>query len=135
MYAVERGYGVLDARLRGDPRVVVLERTDARKLALPEPIDLVVIDAGWTRQRVILPAARSLLAPGGAIVSLVKPHYEAGRGLLRRGVLPAEQVAQVLEQVAADLPRLGLKRGAAVESPLRGHAGNVEWLWLLRPAG
>src|SRR3954471_11748390 len=68
VYAVEKGYGVLEWRLRKDPRVVVMERTNAMHVELPEPVSLVTIDVAWTRQRNILPAAKRLLAPGGMVV-------------------------------------------------------------------
>src|SRR3954468_11369044 len=77
IYAVETGYGVLDWKLRKDPRVVVMERTNAMHVTLPEPVRLVTIDVAWTRQRHILPAARKLLSGDGCVVTLVKPHYEA----------------------------------------------------------
>lgn len=89
VYAVDTGYGVLDYRLRKDPRVVVMERTNALHLHLPQPVQLVCIDVAWTRQHHILPAARQLLPPfeQGQIISLIKPHYEADARLLRGGVL------------------------------------------------
>src|SRR5579871_1843402 len=77
VYAVEKGYGVLEWNLRKDPRVAVFERTNAMHVMLPEPVELVTIDVAWTRQKNILPSAARLLAPGGRIVTLVKPHYEA----------------------------------------------------------
>ncbi len=132
VYAVERGYGVLAYRLRTDARVLVMERTDARLVLLPEPVDLVTIDTGWTRQSQILPAARRLLRPGGEIVSLVKPHYEAAPELLRGGVLPDEQLENTLQTVRNLLPQLGLQLLAETESPIRGHGGNREVLWRLR---
>lgn len=134
VYAVERGYGVLDYRLRHDPRVVVRERCDALSVLLPEPVHLVTIDVGWTRQQRILPAARRLLAPGGQIVSLIKPHYEAEKRLLRKGVLPEEEIDGVLSPLRATLESLGLKLLGEAVSPLRGHGGNAERLWHLRPA-
>src|SRR5271170_5067789 len=76
VYAVDTGYGVLDWKLRQDRRVVVMERTNAMHVTLPEQISLVTVDVGWTRQRHILPAARRLVAAKGDVVSLVKPHYE-----------------------------------------------------------
>src|SRR3989344_6816827 len=76
VYAVDTGYGVLDYKLRKDPRVVALERTNALHVKLPERVDLVTIDVGWTPQKLILPRALELLKPGGKIISLVKPHYE-----------------------------------------------------------
>src|SRR6266568_6949275 len=74
IYAVEKGYGVLEWRLRKDPRVVVLERTNAMHVTLPEPVALVTIDVAWTKQRNILPAARRILASDGTVVTLIKPH-------------------------------------------------------------
>jgi len=133
IYAVERGYGVLDFSLRRDPRVVSLERTDARRVTLPEPVDLVTIDAGWTRQAEILPAARRLLKPAGCIISLVKPHYEAPPHELMDGVVRAEALASVLAAVREQLPSFNLELAGEVESPIQGHGGNREWLWLLRP--
>lgn len=134
VYAVDRGYGVLAYQLRRDPRVVVMERTDALQLRLPEPVRLVTIDAGWTRQRLVLPAALRLLAADGVIVSLVKPHYEADPSLLRNGVLPDGSADEILRGARAMLAEIGLSILAEVESPIRGRAGNREFLWQLRPA-
>ncbi len=134
VYAVDRGYGVLAYQLRKDPRVVVMERTDALQLLLPEPVQLVTIDAGWTRQRLILPAAARLLTSDGAIVSLVKPHYEADPELLSNGVLPDALTDEILRAVKIKLPEVGLALIAEVESPVRGGAGNREYLWHLKRA-
>jgi len=135
VYAIDRGYGVLDYRLRSDPRVVVMERTDALRVHLPEPVSLVTIDCGWTRQELILPAARRLLAFGGRIITLVKPQYEAQPGLLHGGLLADELVESVLAPIRARLPKLGLKLMGETASPIRGQAGNREALWHLAPAG
>ena len=134
VYAVERGYGVIDSRLRDDPRVMLLERTDALHVHLPERVRLVTIDVGWTRQRYVLPAARRLLATGGDIVTLVKPHYEAEQGLLKGGVLPVEHLEPVLAGVRSVLGDCGLVAVAEVRSPIEGRGGNAEVLWHLRPA-
>lgn len=134
VYAVERGYGQLDYSLRRDARVVPVERTDARHVTLPEPVDLVTIDAGWTRQREILPAARRLLKPTGRIISLIKPHYEADPATLIDGVLPESQAPTVLETLRRLPPSLSLDLIAETESPIQGHGGNREWLWLLNPS-
>ncbi|HVP13125.1 MAG TPA: SAM-dependent methyltransferase [Phycisphaerae bacterium] len=131
LYAVDRGYGVLAYQLRNDPRVVVMERTDALHLHLPEPVRLITIDTGWTRQRQILPAARDLLAADGIIISLIKPHYEAVGSMLRGGVLPDESVGAVLAEVRTDVAATGLRLLAEIESPIRGHGGNREFLWHL----
>ena len=131
VFAVERGYGVLAYHLRKDRRVVVFERTDALHVRLPEPVALVTVDTGWTRQARILPVARGLLEEGGRIVSLVKPHYESGPERLRGGVLPDEQTEAVLAPLRAALPGLGLRLIGEVESPIRGRGGNREVLWHL----
>ena len=132
VYAVERGYGVIDYRLRSDSRVVIMERTDALHVQLPEPVRLVTIDVGWTRQRLILPAAKRMLAEDGQIVSLIKPHYEADADRLTGGVLPDGEVESVLEQVRSQLGGLGLRLEGETQSPIRGRAGNLEYLWRLR---
>lgn len=144
--SVDTGYGVLDYRLRIDPRVTVRERENALHAA-PEAggVDLVVIDAGWTPQRLIVPAAlRWLRAQGGRIVTLIKPHYELGAGekglLSRGGVLADAEAARVAERVLGALPALGVRVVAAAASPIRGSGGrkegegNLEWLALLAPA-
>ncbi|MCK6456469.1 MAG: TlyA family rRNA (cytidine-2'-O)-methyltransferase [Phycisphaerae bacterium] len=131
VYAVERGYGVIDLRLRNDPRAIVMERTNALAVRLPEPVDLVTIDAGWTRQRRILPVAVRLVKSGGDVISLVKPHYEADSKLLRNGVLPADRLRDVLDQVRGELGDCGLQWRSETDSPLPGHAGNREVFWHL----
>ena len=132
VYAVDTGYGALDYQLRRDPRVVVMERTNAMHARLPEPVDLVTIDVGWTRQRHILPAAGAMTKPDGRIISLIKPHYEAEPSLLRDGVLAAEHVGAVVESVASTLGDLGLVELCRTLSPLPGHGGNQEVFLLLR---
>src|SRR5688572_30828179 len=102
VYAVDTSYGTLDWRLRNDPRVVVMERTNAMHVELPEPVSLVTIDVAWTKQRLILPSARRLIDAGGDVVTLVKPHYEAEPTLLRKGVLPEENLDTVFEKVKYD---------------------------------
>lgn len=131
VYAVERGYGVLAYAIRNDPRVIVMERTDALHVTLPEPVQLVTIDAGWTRQQLILPVARRLLEPGGRIISLVKPHYEASPDKIVGGVVPDDQVPGILAPLREMIATLGLRLAAERQSPIRGQAGNREVLWLL----
>jgi 23S rRNA (cytidine1920-2'-O)/16S rRNA (cytidine1409-2'-O)-methyltransferase len=132
VYAVDPGYGILDYRLRTDARVVVCERTNALHYVCPEPCRLVTIDVGWTPQRLILPAARRCLEPAtGRIITLVKPQYESPPEWLRGGVLPAERVGAVLETCRGDARGMGWHIEGEVESPIRGQAGNVEYLWLL----
>lgn len=133
VYAVDPGYGILDAAVRDDARVAVCERTNALDFQPPEPADLITIDVGWTPQRLILPAARRCLKPAGRVVTLVKPHYEAPKRFLRRGVLLAERLPQVLADCREDVTDLGWRIIAQSESPIAGHGGNREWLWLLAP--
>src|SRR6478609_4267371 len=101
VYAVEKGYGVLEWRLRKDPRVVVMERTNAMHVELPERVDLVSIDVAWTRQKNILPAAWRILKTGGTVVTLIKPHYEADAKLLKKGILAEGEVDGVVRGVLA----------------------------------
>lgn len=126
IFAVERGYGVLDYRLRRDERVVTMERTNAMHVELPERVDLVTIDVGWTKQHLILPAALKVLAPDGRIISLVKPHYEADPSDLRRGVLPTDKLPEVLDGVLKAIAPIGLSVINQTQSPIRGHGGNAE---------
>lgn len=133
VYAVDTGYGVLDYGLRKDARVVVMERTNAMHVELPEKVGLVVIDVAWTKQRLIVPAALKLLGEGGEIVSLIKPHYEAPKAWLKGGVLVAERIAEVITGVTAEFAGMGLEVKGIVESPMKGAGGNTEALvWLGR---
>ena|SRR3990167_7607073 len=127
IYAVDTGYGVLDWRLRTDSHIVVLERTNALHLSLPELVDLVTIDVGWTPQALIIPQALKLLSPAGDIITLVKPHYEAKKAKLT----PLESQT-VLSSVIAKLESLHLVVKSTVTSPLLGDKGkNMEFLiWI-----
>jgi len=132
VYAVEKGYGVVDFKLRRDARVIVKERADARLITLPESVDLVTLDVGWTRQRDILPAAQRLMKPEGCIISLIKPHYEAQPDQLDGGVLRDGFMDAVLAGVERDIAGLNLRIDGRIKSPITGQAGNVEVLWLLK---
>ena len=135
VHAVDTGYGVLAWRLRSDPRVVVHERTNALYAALPEPCGLVVVDVGWTRQERIVPRALGLLGPGGEVVSLLKPHYEAPPDWLEGGLLPTSRVAEVVAVVLERLGRLAppCRVVATMPSPVPGgKGGNAEVLLHLR---
>ncbi len=136
VYAVDVGYGQLHWRLRTDPRVVVMERTNARYLqSLPEPVQLAVIDASFISLRLLLPAARRILAPGGEIIALIKPQFEAGRERVGKGgvVRDVRVHRQVLREVldwaiAHDFGPRGL-----IPSPILGPKGNREFLVWLQP--
>ena len=133
VYAIDTGYGALEWKLRKDPRVVVMERTNAMHATLPEPVSLVTIDVAWTRQRHILPAARRMVGDDGTVVSLIKPHYEADRSQLAKGVLPESAVDDVVARVGEDIRLAGFDVLATVRSPILGAKGNVEVLARLRP--
>ncbi len=146
VYAVDTGYGALAYPLRIDPRVIVMERTNALHADPPdEPIDLIVIDLAWTPQSHAIPAALRWLRNNdhARIITLVKPHYEAEqhgmKDRLKDGVLPEADAEIVLSKVLETLPDLGVHMLGCVRSPLIGGAGkgkksgNVEWLALLAP--
>lgn len=129
VYAVEIGYGVLDWSLRNDPRVVVMERTSALSAQLPEKVDFVSIDVGWTKQKLIVPCALKLLKDGGEAISLLKTHYEAKKKYLVRGRVREEYLDEVVEQVKKDLAAQGVKILGIASSPLvGGKGGNREFL-------
>jgi 23S rRNA (cytidine1920-2'-O)/16S rRNA (cytidine1409-2'-O)-methyltransferase len=132
VYAVEKGYGVLEWRLRKDPRVVVMERTNAMHVKLPEFVSLVTIDVAWTRQRNILPAAAQILAKDGAVITLIKPHYEAPPALLKKGILPEAEVDAIVQSVTEDIQAAGFDLLSTTRSPIAGGQGNVEVLARLR---
>jgi 23S rRNA (cytidine1920-2'-O)/16S rRNA (cytidine1409-2'-O)-methyltransferase len=131
VYAIDVGHGILHWRLRSDPRVILLERTNARNLAaLPEPIGLATIDASFISLKLLLPAVVGWLAPSADVIALVKPQFEAGRqavgrgGVVRRPEIHREVLASLLPHVSA----LGLAPQGLIRSPLLGPKGNVEFL-------
>jgi 23S rRNA (cytidine1920-2'-O)/16S rRNA (cytidine1409-2'-O)-methyltransferase len=146
VYAIDTGYGVLAYKLRTDPRVVVLERTNAVHTTPQTAVDLVVIDLAWTPQRHAIPAALRWLksGPDSRIISLVKPHYELDdderRSLLHDGRLDPVEAERVLNRALAAMPDLGARPLAHTRSPITGGksskrhgSGNVEYLVLLEP--
>ena len=135
VYSVDTSYGTLAWKLRKDPRVVVMERTNAMHLELPQPVDLVTIDVGWTPQRHVLPAAARALKPDGRIITLVKPQYEATEAERTGGVVPEEGLEPVLARVRLDIESLGLAISGETRSPLKGGGGNVEFLFLVTRPG
>jgi 23S rRNA (cytidine1920-2'-O)/16S rRNA (cytidine1409-2'-O)-methyltransferase len=136
VYAIDAGYGQLHWNLRNDPRVVVMERTNARYLdELPQPVDLVTVDVSFISLELILPKALSWLKPDGDVVALIKPQFEAGPRHVEKGgvVRDTEVHRQVMEDVLAAASELGLGLRGLMPSPLRGPAGNVEFLAWWRP--
>lgn len=138
VYAVDVGRGQLVDRLRRNPRVVSMERTNLRDLhELPEPIDLATLDLSFISLRLVLPAVRALLTDAGRVVALVKPQFEAGREAVPRGgVVRDPQVhAEVLRRLATDAAAAGLPARDLIRSPVAGVDGNVEFLALLDRSG
>lgn len=131
VYAIDTGYGSLAWSLRSDPRVVVMERTNAMHVTLGESVDLVTIDVGWTRQHHVLPNALRMLKPDGHIITLIKPHYEVEPRQLRRGVLPNELARQSLNLVLERISAIGAVVQRCMDSPVPGRKGNLEFLALL----
>ena len=141
VYAVDVGYGQLSWKLRSDPRVVCLERTNARYLSreqVPEALDFASVDVSFISLKLILPPLAALLREGGQIVSLVKPQFEAGRERVgKKGVVrdPAVHL-EVLERYLDHAREAGLTVRGLTWSPIRGPEGNIEYLgWLRRGPG
>jgi 23S rRNA (cytidine1920-2'-O)/16S rRNA (cytidine1409-2'-O)-methyltransferase len=133
VYALDTAYGELAWKLRNDPRVVVMERTNILHLQLlPEQVDIITIDAGWTKLELVLRAVREFLKPEGEIVALLKPHYEADKRDLVKGVLPEEKVGGVKDSVCKKILELGFEVKKETASPILGGGGNKEFLLLLK---
>ncbi len=134
VYAVDVGQGQLAWKLRQDPRVVVLEKTNARHLTadqIPEPVDLVVCDASFIGLETVLPAALSLTKPQAWLAALIKPQFEVGKGRVGKGGVVREpelhkEVCDRIEAWVGSLP--GWTVRGIVESPIKGPEGNIEFL-------
>jgi 23S rRNA (cytidine1920-2'-O)/16S rRNA (cytidine1409-2'-O)-methyltransferase len=140
VYAVDVGYGQLHAKLRTDPRVVLLEKVNARGLSrgeVPEPVALVVADVSFISLTMILPAVVPLLAPGAAAVLLVKPQFESARGEVGKGGIVRDPAVRrrAVARVAAAAAGLGLAALGTIPSSIRGAVGNEEFLSAFRAAG
>ena len=137
VYALDVGRGQLAEALRRDPRVVSMERTNARTLtaaSLPEPVGIATIDVSFISLALILGPIASTLGPGGHVVALVKPQFEAGRGRTDHGVVREPAIhREVLERIAAVAQGLGLGTRAVIASPITGPEGNREFLVDLAP--
>lgn len=133
VYSVDTSYGELAWKLRNDPRVVVLERTNAMHVSLPEKVDLITIDTAWTKQISVIPNALSNIKKDGNIISLIKPHYEAPREYLEKGRLKDEFVDEIIQKVKNDIVAVGGVVLDIVESPIVGEKGkNREFLALIK---
>ena len=133
VYAVDVGTNQLAWKLRQDPRVVVHEQTNARTLSaqiIPEPVDIIVCDASFISLSKVLDAALGLAKPGGKLVALVKPQFEAGRAEVGRGgvVRDPEVHQRVCHETRAWLESRGWRVVGVTESPITGPEGNKEFL-------
>ena len=131
VYAVDVGFGQLDWNLRNDERVVVLERCNIRHLdcaAVPEPVQLAVIDVSFISLRLVLPCVVKFLAPGATVVALVKPQFEAGiKQVGRGGVVRDDGIRQeVARRIQGTAQQLGFECLGLFDSPVQGKKGNRE---------
>ncbi len=131
VYALDVGYGQLDYGLRNDPRVVVMERCNARHLEpedLPEPCDLITVDVSFISLTKVVPALLTHLSDSGKLLPMIKPQFEAGRRLVGKGgIVRDEQVRRrVISGRVADLEKMGLRGLGVFDSPVTGAGGNRE---------
>lgn len=132
VYAIETGYGVLDWKLRNNPKVVVMERTNAMHVTLPEKVDIATVDTSWTRQHHVIPNVLRQLKNDGLIVTLIKPHYEAEKTILRHGKVDDAIAEDIAKETVKKLELLGVLVKGLTKSPLIGTKGkNIEFLALL----
>jgi 23S rRNA (cytidine1920-2'-O)/16S rRNA (cytidine1409-2'-O)-methyltransferase len=139
VYAVDVGYGQLDWKLRNDPRVIVYEKTNIRYLEVGDllsPVHLATIDVSFISLKLVLPRVKTLLAPGGSIIALIKPQFEVGKGKVGKGgvVRSTDEHERVIREIKDAAVGLGLGVEGVIESPLLGPKGNKEFLiHLTRP--
>ena len=137
VYAVDVGYGQLAWKLREDPRVICLERTNLRYVTeeqIPEKLDLAVCDVSFISLRLVMPAVAKLLKPGAEIMCLIKPQFEAGRELVgKKGVVRDSAVhEQVIRGILDFMPTIGFSVCALDYSPITGPEGNIEFLLYMK---
>jgi 23S rRNA (cytidine1920-2'-O)/16S rRNA (cytidine1409-2'-O)-methyltransferase len=132
VYAVDTGYGMLDWKLRRDERVVVMERTNAMHVELPEQVGLVTVDVGWTRQQHILPNALRQSAPDGTILSLFKPQYEAADELVRGGRILEGTFDEILDASLSELEGMGIAVSRVIRLPQERESKNPEAFLYIR---
>ena len=129
VYSVDTAYGELAWKLRKDSRVVVMEKTNAMHVTLPEKMDVITNDTSWTKLGFVFPNILKNLKPKGIVITLIKPHYEANHRLLHKGVLLEEDSLKVAKEVANNLQSMGPVLKGFTKSPLvGGKGGNSEYL-------
>jgi 23S rRNA (cytidine1920-2'-O)/16S rRNA (cytidine1409-2'-O)-methyltransferase len=132
VYAVDVGYGQFDWSLRNDPRVVLMEKTNIRYIergAVPDVIDLAVIDVSFISLLKVLPRVLEFLGEDGDVLALIKPQFEVGRGMVGKGGIVRDEEKRVaaLESVREGAEAIGFRAVGVVESPIQGRKGNREY--------
>jgi 23S rRNA (cytidine1920-2'-O)/16S rRNA (cytidine1409-2'-O)-methyltransferase len=133
VYAVDVGYGQMAWKIRQDPRVVVIERTNIRVMEpslIAEPVDIVVIDASFISLEKVIPSIMQFLRPGSGLIALIKPQFEAGKGQVGKGGIVRDEGLriEVVEKIKAFIQETGLTVIGVIQSPITGQDGNVEFL-------
>lgn len=133
VYAVDVGYGQMAWKLRQDPRVVVIERTNIRELSplqVPGPVDIAVIDVSFISLEKVIPSVLKFLNPESELVALIKPQFEAGRDRVGKGGIVRDEATRtaVVEKIVEFVKGLGLEVKGVIPSPITGQDGNVEFL-------
>ena len=134
VYAIDAGRGQLDWKLRNDPRVVSMEKFNARYLKPEdiggEPVGVAVIDVSFISLTKIIPPAAGVLAPGGILIALIKPQFEVGKGEVGKGGIVRDEAkrGEVVDKITTFVSGLGMNVKGVVESPITGADGNVEYL-------
>lgn len=130
VYAIDVGTEQLDATLRNDPRVTVMEGTDVRTTTLPVPIDLVVVDVSFISLTQVLPSVVGLLAPHGTLVALIKPQFEVGKENVGKGGIVRDDAARnaALDRIVQKIKNLEFSSVETIPSPITGKDGNQEYL-------
>ena len=137
VYAVDVGYGLIDQRLREDPRVIVMERVNFRHAGagfMGEPVDFASVDVSFISLKLILPSISLNLRPGGQVVALVKPQFEVGRENVGKGGIVKDEGARerAAREICEFAESLGFELSGRMESPIKGAKGNIEYLLYLR---
>lgn len=133
VYAVDVGYGQMAWKLRQDPRVAVIERTNIRTLdpmLIPEPVDIAAIDVSFISLEKVIPHVMKLLSHSGGIVALIKPQFEVGKGQVGKGGIVRDETSRraAVERIIEFVRRQGLDVKGVMQSPITGQGGNVEFL-------
>ena len=137
VYAIDVGYGQFDWTLRGNERIVLLEKTNIRYLdgdPVPDPIDIATIDVSFISLLKVIPNVLDFLIPNGEIIALIKPQFETGRENVGKGGVVKDENRQleVIERIKTESEKMGLEVKGVTKSPIKGAKGNVEYFIYLR---